>query len=147
MLMNKVKTVKVFSKKLSNLQSRELCNELDGRIVKDGRIKSKGKVYNIEDYEVIDGTYYEFEADEKFGLSMLKNNVKQAKDLYDSAIRKQKRYERLLLDKVDKNAVICEDERNVCECSPFGKCCYGRDEDGNNVCVFCGRVEERWILR
>lgn len=147
----KISKVKVFDKKLSNLQSRDLCKELDGKIVKDGKIKSKGKVYDIMDYEVVDGCYCEFDDDEEFGLSMFKSSTKQAKDMYESALRKQKRYERLLLDKIDKDAVF-GDEREECECSPFSKCCWKIYDDGDSVngverCVFCGREKERWILR
>lgn len=140
----KVSKVKVFDKRLSNLQSRDLCIELDGKIVKDGKIKSKGKVYDIMDYEVVDGNYCEFDDDEEFGLSMFKSSTKQAKDMYESALRKQKRYERLLLDKISKEAVF--DERD-CVCSPFDKCCLKMDDDGVERCVFCGREKERWILR
>ncbi len=140
----KYSKVKVFDKRLSNLQSRDLCKELDGKIVKDNKVKYKGKVYDIMDYEVVDGNYCEFDDDEEFGLSMFKSSTKQAKDMYESALRKQKRYERLLLDKISKEAVF--DERS-CVCSPFDKCCLKMDDDGVERCVFCGREKERWILR
>lgn len=94
-------------------------------------IKVDGKIVEIAPNLVKQMDYYEFEDDEKFGLNMFKNSTKQAEELYESALRKQKRYERLLLDKINKNAVFGNES---CELSPFNKCCYV-----NDTCVFCGK--------
>lgn len=143
-MLMKLSRVKVFDKRLSNMQGYELCNNLDGKVVKNNKVKYKGDTYDIMDFELVEGNYCELDVDEKMALSMFKSSVNQAKDIYESALRKQKRYERLLLNKVSEDAVF--DERK-CECSPFDKCCLKMDDDGVERCVFCGREKERWILR
>lgn len=94
-------------------------------------IKTNGKMIEVAPNLVKQMDYYEFDSDEKFGLSMLKNSTKQAKDLYESALRKQNKYERLLLDKINKDAVFSD---SPCELSPFNKCCYADEK-----CIFCGK--------
>lgn len=140
----KISKVKVFDKKLSNFQSRELCQKLDGKIVRNGCIKCDGKKYDIMDYEVREVDYYEFDRDEEMAYSMFASSTEQARQLYDSCLRKENRYKRLLLDSVDKDAVF--DSRS-CDVSPFGVCCLKSSDDGVERCVFCGREKERWILK
>lgn len=94
-------------------------------------IKANGKMIEVAPNLVKQMDYYEFDSDEKFGLSMFKSSTKQAKDLYESALRKQNKYERLLLDKINKDAVFSD---KPCELSPFDKCCYADEK-----CIFCGK--------
>lgn len=111
-------------------------------------VKKNGKIKdNITplDEEIDEKELWELDDDERAVLQMLKSSVEQAKDIYDSALRKQRRYENILINqlcnKIDidvENLFISNDK---CDFSPIGKCAYYCDCEP--TCIFCGEPEER----
>ena len=66
-------------------------------------VKKNGKIKdNITplDEEIVEQEIWELDDEERAVLQMLKSSVEQAKDIYDSALRKQRRYENILIQKV-----------------------------------------------
>ena len=111
-------------------------------------VKKNGKIKdNITplDEEIVEQEIWELDDEEKAVLQMLKSSVEQAKDIYDSALRKQRRYENILIQKVcDEMNIDVESlfmSNDKCDFSPIGKCVY---ECGcEPTCIFCGEPEER----
>lgn len=111
-------------------------------------VKKNGKIKdNIIplDEEIDKKELWELDDEERAVLQMLKSSVEQAKDIYDSALRKQRRYENILIQKVcDEMKIDACDiflSNNKCDLSPIGKCAY--DCDCEPICIFCGEPEER----
>ena len=86
---------------------------------------------------------YELDELERMALKMLKDNTKQAEDLYDSCKRKQDRFERMLIQSIDVTKDLYNGEKWDCSLSPLGYCVYEEDECGELTCIFCGEPEER----
>ena len=111
-------------------------------------VKKNGKIKdNITplDEEIVEQEIWELDDEERAVLQMLKSSVEQAKDIYDSALRKQRRYENILIQKVcDEMNIDVESlfmSNDKCDFSPIGKCVY---ECGcEPTCIFCGEPEER----
>lgn len=111
-------------------------------------VKKNGKIKdNITplDEEIVEQEIWELDDEERAVLQMLKSSVEQAKDIYDSALRKQRRYENILIQKVcDEMKIDACDiflSNDKCDLSPIGKCVY--DCDCEPTCIFCGEPEER----
>lgn len=110
-------------------------------------VKKNGKIKdNITplDEEIVEQEIWELDDEERAVLQMLKSSVEQAKDIYDSALRKQRRYENILIQKVcDKMNINDGDwykSNNRCDLSPIGKCIYTIDCEP--TCIFCGKPEK-----
>ena len=110
-------------------------------------VKKNGKIKdNITplDEEIDEKELWELDDEERAVLQMLKSSVEQAKDIYDSALRKQRRYENILIQKVcdEMKIDVCDIflSNNKCDLSPIGKCAY--DCDYEPTCIFCGEPEE-----
>ena len=110
-------------------------------------VKKNGKIKdNITplDEEIDEKELWELDDEERAVLQMLKSSVEQAKDIYDSALRKQRRYENILIQKVcDEMKIDVGDiflSNNKCDLSPIGKCAYYYDCEP--TCIFCGEPEE-----
>lgn len=111
-------------------------------------VKKNGKIKdNIIplDEEIDEKELWELDDEEKAVLQMLKSSVEQAKDIYDSALRKQRRYENILIQKVcdEMKIDVCDIllSNDKCDLSPIGKCAYYCDCEP--TCIFCGEPEER----
>ena len=116
------------------------------------RMFSEGKIEFVGDCDKIATTInahnslelWELEDEERAVLQMLKSSVEQAKDIYDSALRKQKRYENILIQKVcdEMKIDVCDIflSNNKCDLSPIGECAYYCDCEP--TCIFCGEPEE-----
>ena len=111
-------------------------------------VKKNGKIKdNITplDEEIVEKEVWELDDEERAVLQMLKSSVEQAKDIYDSALRKQRRYENILIQKVcdEMKIDVCDIflSNNKCDLSPIGKCAYYCD--CGPTCIFCGEPEER----
>lgn len=111
-------------------------------------VKKNGKIKdNITplDEEIDEKELWELDDEERAVLQMLKSSVEQAKDIYDSALRKQRRYENILIQKVcDEMKIDACDiflSNDKCDLSPIRKCAY--DCDCEPTCIFCGEPEER----
>jgi hypothetical protein len=117
------KKVKVFD---SSLSSRDNAEDLDNTIV-----NSKGKVkgFSVDDSECREVNIFELEDNERVTLQMFKSSVTQARDLLDSALRKQQRFESILMSKVFSGSVRSDKK---CKLSPLGNCWFIED-----TCVFC----------
>ena len=110
-------------------------------------VKKNGKIKdNITplDEEIDEKELWELDDEERAVLQMLKSSVEQAKDIYDSALRKQRRYENILIQKVcdEMKIDVCDIflSNNKCDLSPIGKCGYYCDCEP--TCIFCGEPEE-----
>lgn len=111
-------------------------------------VKKNGKIKdNITplDEEIDEKELWELDDEERAVLQMLKSSVEQAKDIYDSALRKQRRYENILIQKVcdEMKIDVCDIllSNDKCDLSPIGKCAYHCDCEP--TCIFCGEPEER----
>lgn len=93
--------------------------------------------------DLVEKDKYELDELEKMTLKMLKDNVKQAKDFYDSCKRKQSRFESMLIQRINTDKEIYDGDRWDCNLSPLGYCLYSYDESGEPCCIFCGEPEER----
>ena len=109
-------------------------------------VKKNGKIKdNITplDEDIVEQEIWELDDEERAVLQMLKSSVEQAKDIYDSALRKQRRYENILIQKVcdEMKIDVCDIflSNNKCDLSPIGKCAY--DCDCEPTCIFCGEPE------
>lgn len=124
------------------------CDRLDNSfkyhnciVKKNGKIKD-----NITplDEELDEKELWELDDDERAVLQMLKSSVEQAKDIYDSAVRKQRRYENILINqlcnKIDINVENLFMSNDKCDFSPIGKCVY--ENNCEPTCIFCGEPEE-----
>ena len=110
-------------------------------------VKKNGKIKdNITplDEEIVEQEIWELDDEERAVLQMLKSSVEQAKDIYDSALRKQRRYENILIQKVCDEMKIDDGDwyksNNRCDLSPIGECAYYCDCEP--TCIFCGEPEE-----
>ena len=110
-------------------------------------VKKNGKIKdNITplDEEIDEKELWELDDEERAVLQMLKSSVEQAKDIYDSALRKQRRYENILIQKVcdEMKIDVCDIflSNDKCDLSPIGKCAYYCDCEP--ACIFCGEPEE-----
>lgn len=113
---------------------------------KDNCIKLNGTKIQIRDEDITEVDKVEFDYIERDALKMFKSSTEKARDLYDSCLRKEKRFKNILLEAACSSLGIYdvfEGEKWKCDLSPFGHCVYHSDESGESVCVFCGQPEER----
>lgn len=113
---------------------------------KNNCIKCNGIKIKVRDEDILEVDKYELDSVENDALKMFKSSTEKAKDLYDSCLRKEKRYKSLLLEEVCNllgKDDIFEGEKWKCDLSPFGHCVYHSNESGESVCVFCREPEER----
>lgn len=113
-------------------------------------IKSKRlPVIYPADADIKEVCKYELDVLENATISMLKANIKQSKDIYQSSIRKYNRYEKLLIENlkhdlgISDDTYIYTDSGSKCNLSPFNSCCYKLDDGGEFVCIFCGEPSEK----
>lgn len=125
------------------LSSYKLSKCHNAIINKKGLIKVEGiQPFKPLNEDVVEKDKYELDSEEKETLSMLKDSTKKAFNLYDSCKRKEQKYIRLLISKLDFDELYDGDDWK-CNLSPIGRCLYIQDDCGEFVCAFCGEPEER----
>ena len=106
-------------------------------INKDGFVKNDGIKLFIRSDDISEIDKFVLDDAENGARQMLHSSTKKAKDVFDSCLRKEERFDELLLDKICKSINIgnvCLPKKDTCcNISPFGYCvCVPEGK-----CIFC----------